>query len=164
MKANRKVSNMCYLWFGQTNQIMKIFVLYLSFFLIPFSLFAQVTPKITMADYMGVNSNVAAYDNKYLADLSKCVKWIREYHDWSQYEAANNYYKWDNITTQPQGYTWPEHADYMKECRRLGMNVLIDVLGKPAWAGTSPIPTNSGIGAKASDYLERLEFIGQLVA
>jgi len=117
-----------------------------------------------MADYMGVNSNVAAYDNKFLADLSKCVKWIREYHDWSQYEAANNYYKWDNITKEPQGYTWPEHTDYMKECRRLGMSVLIDVLGKPDWAGTSPIPITTGTGSNASDYIEKLEFIGQLVA
>jgi hypothetical protein len=136
----------------------------LFFFLFPFSLVAQTRPKITMSDYMGINTNVAAYDNKFLTDLSKCVKWIREYHDWSQYEAANNFYKWDNITKEPQGYTWPEHTDFMKECRRLNMNVLIDVLGKPSWAGTSPIPVNSGTGANASDYMERLEFMGQLVA
>ena len=117
-----------------------------------------------MADYMGVNTNVAAYDYKYLADLSKCVKWIREYHDWSQYEAANNFYKWDNITKEPQGYTWPEHTDFMKECQKLGISVLIDVLGKPSWAGTSPIPNTSGTGTNASDYLEKLEFLGQLVA
>jgi hypothetical protein len=117
-----------------------------------------------MSDYMGLNSNVGAYDNKTLADLSKCVKWIREYHDWSHYEAANNYYKWDKITTYPHTYTWPEHTDFMKECQRLGISVLIDVLGKPSWAGTSPIPTTSGTGTNASEYLERLEFIGQLVA
>ena len=143
---------------------MKIFFFLIFFFLLIGLLQAQDTTKITMADYMGVNSNVAAYDNKYLADLSKCVKWIREYHDWSQYEAANNYYKWDNITTQPQGYTWPPHTDYMIACRTLGMNVLIDVLGKPDWAGTSPIPVNTGTGSNASDYIEKLEFIGQLVA
>ena len=139
------------------------------FFLFTFFLFlnclqAQNTPRIIVADYMGVNSNVAAYDNKYLADLSKCVKWIREYHDWSQYETANNIYKWDNITKGPEGYTWPEHTDYMKACRALGMSVLIDVLGKPGWAGTSPIPNNTGTGSNASDYLEKLEFMGQLVA
>lgn len=117
-----------------------------------------------MSDFMGVNSNVASYDNKYLADLSKCVKWMREYHDWSHYEAANNYYKWDNITTQPQGYTWPDHTKFMQECRKQGINVLIDVLGKPGWAGTSPVPATSGTGTNAADYLERLEFIGQLVA
>ncbi len=143
---------------------MKILFPILFFFLFSFSLFAQTTPKITMSDYMGINTNVAAYDNKFLTDLSKCVKWIREYHDWSHYEAANNFYKWDNITKEPQGYTWPEHTDFMKECRRLNMNVLIDVLGKPDWAGTSPIPVNTGTGANASDYLERLEFMGQLVA
>jgi len=68
---------------------------------------AQTSTKIIMADYMGANTNVAAYDNKYIPALSKCVKWIREYHDWSHYEAENNYYKWDNITTRPQGWTWP---------------------------------------------------------
>jgi len=136
----------------------------LSFFLFSFFLVAQNPSQNKMSDYMGINTNVAAYDNKFLTDLSKCVKWIREYHDWSHYEAANNFYKWDNITTEPQGYTWPEHTDFMKECRRLNMNVLIDVLGKPAWAGTSPIPIHSGNGANASDYLERLEFMGQLVA
>ncbi|HAH26058.1 MAG TPA: hypothetical protein DCL77_20245 [Prolixibacteraceae bacterium] len=125
---------------------------------------AQTATKITMSDYMGVNTNVASYDNKYLLDLSKCVKWIREYHDWSQYEAANNYYKWDNITTQPQGWTWPEHNLFMDQCKKYGINVLIDVLGKPSWAGTSPLPTNTGTGTLASDYIERLEFIGQLVA
>lgn len=113
---------------------------------------------------MGINSNVAAYDNKYLPEIAKCVKWIREYHNWAHYEAANNFYKWDNITTEPHGYTWPEHTDYMKECQRLGLNILIDILGKPSWAGTSPIPTTSGTGSNPSEYLERLEFIGQLVA
>lgn len=125
---------------------------------------AQTSGKMKLSDYLGINTNVAAYDNKYLADLSKCVKWIREYHDWSHYEAANNYYKWDNITTQPQGYNWPDHNLFMNECRKYGINVLIDVLGKPSWVGTLPIPASTGTGANAADYLERLEFMGQLVA
>ncbi|HEY3372226.1 MAG TPA: T9SS type A sorting domain-containing protein [Prolixibacteraceae bacterium] len=133
-------------------------------FLLASGLEAQTSSKIILSDYMGINTNVASYDNKYLSDLSKCVKWIREYHDWSQYEAANNYYKWDNITTQPQGWTWPEHTLFMNDCRKYGINVLIDVLGKPSWAGTSPIPITTGTGSNASDYIERLEFIGQLVA
>lgn len=113
---------------------------------------------------MGLNTNVASYDNKYLPDLSKCVKWVREYHDWSHYEAANNYYKWDNITTQPQGWTWPEHTLFMNECRKYGINVLVDVLGVPSWVSSTHIPNNTGTGANASDYIERLEFMGQLVA
>lgn len=138
-------------------------------FLCLFSLFssttrAQMAVKIKMADFMGLNTNVASYDNKYIPELSKCVKWIREYHNWAQYEAANNYYKWDNITTQPQGWTWPEHTLFMNECRKNGISVLIDVLDKPSWAGTSPIPVNVGTGANAADYTERLEFLGQLVA
>jgi hypothetical protein len=143
---------------------MKTIFCLISLFLFSFSLLAQNTPAKTMSEYMGINTNVASYDNKYLADLSKCVKWIREYHNWSQYEAANNFYKWDNITKEPQGYTWPEHTDFIKECRSLNISVLCDVLGKPSWAGTSPIPINSGTGANASDYLEKLEFMGQLVA
>ena len=125
---------------------------------------AQTAAKITMSDYMGINTNVAAYDNKYVADLSKCVKWIREYHNWAQYEPVNNYYKWDNITKEPGGNTWPEHNLFMDECRKYGINVLIDVLDKPAWVGTSNFPNNTGTGANAADYIERLEFMGQLVA
>lgn len=143
---------------------MKSILFLITFLLVSNFILSQNTPKITMSDYIGINTNVAAYDNKYLTDLSKCVKWIREYHDWSHYEAANNYYKWDNITTQPQGYTWPDHNLFMNECRKYGINVLIDVLGKPSWAGNSPIPNNAGNGANATDYMERLEFIGQLVA
>ncbi|MDP2113627.1 MAG: hypothetical protein Q8K69_06180 [Bacteroidota bacterium] len=45
---------------------------------------------------------------------------------------VNNFYKWDNITTQPQGYTWPDHNLFMNECKKYGINVLIDVLGKPS--------------------------------
>lgn len=125
---------------------------------------AQTSEKIKMVDFMGLNTNVASYDNRYIADLSKCVKWVREYHDWSHYEAANNYYKWDNITTQPQGWTWPEHTMFMNECRKYGINVLIDVLGVPSWVSSTHIPNNTGTGANASDYIERLEFMGQLVA
>jgi hypothetical protein len=125
---------------------------------------AQQAGKIKMSEYIGVNSNVAAYDQRYLADLARCTKWIREYHSWAHYEAANDYYKWDNITTHPQGYTWPDHTRFMNECRQLGMNVLISVLNKPAWAGSDRGAYHTGDGSQAQHYLERLEFIGQLVA
>jgi hypothetical protein len=74
---------------------------------------AQGKPNLKISDFVGINSNVAAYDQKYLADLAKCTKWMREYHSWNHYEAADNYYKWDNITTVPQGYTWPDHNKFM---------------------------------------------------
>ncbi|MFN2396611.1 MAG: T9SS type A sorting domain-containing protein [Bacteroidales bacterium] len=122
------------------------------------------TEQISMSDFIGANTNVAAYDNGFLSDLSVCVKWIREYHNWSHYEAANNYYKWDNITQYPHTYTWPNHNNFMDACQNLGVQVLIDALGNPSWVGSSPIPYNSGDGSNASDYLERLEFLGQLVA
>jgi len=76
---------------------------------------AQEKPKMKMADFVGINSNIASYDQKYLADLAKCSKWMREYHSWQQLEVADNYYKWDNITTVPQGYTWPDHNKFMDQ-------------------------------------------------
>ncbi|HLN74204.1 MAG TPA: hypothetical protein VK205_12975, partial [Prolixibacteraceae bacterium] len=125
---------------------------------------AQTSAKIKMADFMGINTNVASYDNHYIGDMSKCVKWIREYHNWGHYETANNVYKWDNITKGAEGYTWPEHTLFMNECRKYGISVLIDVLGVPSWVSQTHIPNNSGTGANAADYTERLEFMGQLVA
>ncbi len=120
--------------------------------------------QIRMSEYIGVNSNVAAYDQKYLSDLAECTKWIREYHSWAHFEAANDYFKWDNITTEPQGYTWPDHNKYMDECQKLGINVLIDVLNKPSWAGSHRGAYHTGDGTQPEHYLERLEFMGQLVA
>jgi hypothetical protein len=97
----------------------QIFVVVLiSFFIFKGS--AQKNPQIKMTDFIGINSNVAAYDQKYLADLAKCAKWMREYHSWGHYEVADNYYKWDNITTVPQGYSWPDHNKFMDECKRVG--------------------------------------------
>ena len=125
---------------------------------------AQEDKHIKMSEYIGVNSNVAAYDQHYLTDLAKCTKWIREYHSWAHYEAANESYKWDNITKEPQGYTWPDHNKFMDQCQQLGITVLIDVLGKPGWAGSDRGAYNTGDGSQPEDYLERLEFVGQLVA
>ena len=125
---------------------------------------AQEKKQIKMSDFIGINSNVASYDQKYLADLAKCAKWMREYHSWGHYEVADNYYKWDNITTYPQGYSWPDHNKFMDQCKQLGINVLIDVLDKPDWAGNSRGAYSTGDGTKAADYLDKLEFMGQLVA
>ena len=128
-------------------------------------LLAQKPQLNTMADFMGANTNVASYDQNYLEDLSKCVKWIREYHNWSHYETANDYFKWDDFTKEPGGMDWPYHTKFMEKCNQLGVNVLIDVLGIPKWIGEEKhIPNSSGDGSKAEDYMEKLEFIGQLVA
>lgn len=128
------------------------------------NLSAQKKTEIVMSDFIGINTNVAAYDQKYIGDLAECVKWIREYHSWGHYEVADNYYRWDNITKEPYTYTWPDHNKFMDECQKLGVNVLIDVLGKPDWAGSATGAYSAGDGTKASDYLDKLEFMGQLVA
>lgn len=127
-------------------------------------IYAQDNEPLKMSDFIGLNSNVASYDQKYLTDLAKCSKWMREYHSWGHYEVADNYYKWDNITKQPQGYTWPDHNKFMDQCKQLGINVLIDVLNKPDWAGSARGAYSTGDGSKATDYLDKLEFMGQLVA
>jgi len=134
----------------------------ISFFI--FKISAQENPQIKMTDFIGINSNVAAYDQKYLVDLAKCTKWMREYHSWGHFEVTDNYYKWDNITSVPQGYSWPDHNKFMDQCKQLGINVLIDVLNKPAWAGSARGAYSNGDGTKAADYLDKLEFMGQLVA
>ncbi len=143
---------------------MKCSVFLLTTFLFLKIVAAQSPIPGTMSDFIGTNTNVAAYDNGYLTDLSKTVKWIREYHSWAHYEAANDYFKWDNITTTPHNYTWPDHNKFMDACRDLGIEVLIDVLNKPQWAGSSPVPNTSGDGSQAADYMEKLDFMGQLVA
>jgi hypothetical protein len=52
----------------------------------------------------------------------------------------------------------------MDQCKQLGINVLIDVLNKPDWAGSARGAYSTGDGTKAADYLDKLEFMGQLVA
>lgn len=143
---------------------MKRFIFFVFFAFFAKTISGQVKQPMKMSDFIGINSNVASYDQKYLADLAKCAKWMREYHSWGHYEVADNYYKWDNITTVPQGYTWPDHNKFMDECKRLGINVLIDVLDKPKWAGAARGAYSKGDGTKAADYLDKLEFMGQLVA
>ena len=87
--------------------------------------FAQDSTKFKMSDFIGVNTNIASYDDHFIDDLSKCAKWIREYHSWGHYEVADNFYRWDNITKTPYNYTWPDHNKFMDECKRLGVNVLM---------------------------------------
>lgn len=125
---------------------------------------SQDSVQFKMSDFIGINTNVASYDQNYIDDLSRCVKWIREYHSWGHYEVADNYYRWDNITKYPYTYTWPDHNKFMDECKRLGINVLIDVLNKPAWAGSWHGSYSTGDGSLATDYFDKLEFMGQLVA
>ncbi len=126
---------------------------------------AQKTKPITMSEFMGANTNVASYDQDYLEDLSKCVKWIREYHNWAHYESTNDYFKWDDFTQDQKGKNWPHHTKFIEKCNELGVSVLVDVLDLPKWIGKEDhIPNSSGDGSQASDYLERIEFVSQLVA
>jgi hypothetical protein len=129
------------------------------------NLFASQAPSPgTWADFAGVNTNVASYDKKYLGTLSHAFKWIREYHNWAHYEPQNNSYKWDSITTAPHSYTWPDHNRFINQADSLGVQVLLNFLGKPNWVTHSRNPIDNGDGTQASHYKERLEFIGQAVA
>ncbi len=117
-------------------------------------------------DFFGVNTNVACYDKDYISEISDVCTWIREYHNWAHYEAADNYYKWGDITQEPQGWTWPHHTSFVEQCADSGINILCDVLDKPPWLDdSSPIPKDIGsAGSSVQDYSDRLEFVGQLVA
>jgi hypothetical protein len=148
---------------GRSDTKKPVFVTCLLFALLKISI-AQTGAPQTVADFMGINTNVASYDNGYIDELSNCAKWIREYHSWAHYEAANNYYKWDDITTNPHPHTWPNHNKFIDRCTELGLSVLIDALNKPGWMGSSHIPNDTGDGSNASHYREKLEFLGQLVA
>lgn len=145
-----------------SKNILTLIILSLS--IIVFNAYSQATDPIVISEFIGVNSNVAAYDHNYLEDLAVCTKWIREYHSWGHYEPADEYYKWDNITTHPQGYTWPEHTRFMEDCQKLGINVLACVLNKPGWAGDDPGAYSSGDGSEPLHYIDKLEFMGQMVA
>lgn len=37
-------------------------------------------------DFVGVNTNVGAYDNRIVDDLARAAVWMREYHRWEFFE------------------------------------------------------------------------------
>lgn len=117
----------------------------------------------TWNDFVGTNSNVASWDNGFLPELAQATLWMREYHSWNHYENGRDYYKWDSITTQPQGYSWPDHNRFVNAASDLGVQFLLDALGHPSWI-TGPVPNDQGDGSLSVDYREKIEFISQAVA
>ncbi|WP_159523051.1 glycosyl hydrolase [Sunxiuqinia indica] len=115
------------------------------------------------SEFVGANTFLGEYNKQYLADLSSCVKWVREYHAWSHYEKQNDRYSWADTTSRKDD-VWARHYEFLETCRELGVQVLLDVLNRPDWVNDEHIPNNTGDGSKSSDYIERIEFVSQLVA
>ncbi len=117
----------------------------------------------TFSQFMGANTYLGEYNKQYLTDLSNCVKWVREYHAWSHFEKKNDRY-FGADTTSRKDDVWARHYEFMETGRELGVQVLLDVLNRPDWVNDEHIPKNTGDGSKSSDYIERIEFVSQLVA
>ncbi|MBN1480945.1 T9SS type A sorting domain-containing protein [candidate division KSB1 bacterium] len=121
----------------------------------------------TVADFVGINSNVGAYDDQIVGRLAKIAKWMREYHNWNHFEKNDNVYAWDDTT--PSGYgTWPFHTKFVQECIKHDINLLICLQGSTEWASatgaTDAPPYGSHDGTKEAHYIDKAEFLAQLVA
>lgn len=121
----------------------------------------------TVQDFVGINSNVGAYDDDIVARLGEVAKWVREYHNWDHFEKNENVYAWDDTT--PSGYgTWPFHTKYVEACIDNDINLLICTQGSAKWiaaAGkTEDPPFGKNDGTQEAHYIDKSEFMAQLVA
>jgi hypothetical protein len=119
-------------------------------------------------DFVGLNTNVGAYDNRIVDDLAKAALWMREYHRWEFFEQEQDVYGWDDTTPAFNGNAWPFHTRFVEECRKYGVNLLICVERSTPWASANGDwngpPYGDGDGKSETDYLDKAEFIAQLVA
>ena len=56
----------------------------------------------SVADFVGINTNVGAYDDKIVERLSHVATWMREYHSWVHFEKNENVY--GEISLQERKY------------------------------------------------------------
>ena len=128
---------------------------------------AQKPYSGVIKDFVGLNTNVGAYDDQIVARLAKVATWMREYHNWVHFEKNENVYAWDSTT--PSGYgTWPFHTKFVQECVKHDINLLICTQGATTWASatgeTDGPPYGSQDGTQEHHYIDKAEFIAQLVA
>ncbi len=128
---------------------------------------AQPIPG-TVKDFIGINSNVGAYDKKIIGRLSKVALWMREYHRWEFYEQKSDVYGWDNKTPAFNGSAWPFHTKYVKECQKHGIQMLICVERSTSYAAATgkwmDPPYGDHDGTQEQHYQHKVEFIAQLAA
>jgi hypothetical protein len=125
-------------------------------------------PKIIVKDFIGINSNVGAYDHNIIGTLAKAAKWMREYHRWEFYEQQEDIYGWDNITPAFNGNAWPFHTKYIEECIKNDIKILCCVERSTEWASANGEwlgpPYRDHDGNLEAHYLDKSEFLAQLVA
>jgi hypothetical protein len=119
-------------------------------------------------DFVGINSNVGAYDRGIVDDLAKAAVWMREYHRWEFYEQEQDVYGWDDTTPAFNGGTWPFHTKFVDECVKNGIQLVICAERSTEWASANGLwtgpPYGNTDGKSETDYLDKAEFIAQLVA
>ncbi|MDZ7345783.1 MAG: hypothetical protein ONA69_03230 [candidate division KSB1 bacterium] len=119
-------------------------------------------------DFVGINSNVGAYDNRIVGKLAQVAEWMREYHRWEHYEQTRNLYGWDDKTPAHNGSAWPFHTRFVEECARYGIHMVLCAEGSTAWAGAGgradAPPYGSHDGTQEEHYRDKAEFIAQAVA
>jgi hypothetical protein len=119
-------------------------------------------------DFVGVNTNVGAYDNRIVDDLARAAVWMREYHRWEFFEQEKDVYGWDDFTPAFNGGTWPFHTRFVNECAQYGVNLVICAERSTEWASANRDwngpPYGDRDGRSETDYLDKAEFIAQLVA
>jgi len=136
-------------------------------FLTAVAAFAQNSYTGTVSDFVGLNTNVGAYDDKIVEKLGHAAKWMREYHSWNHFEKTDDVYAWDDTT--PSGYgTWPFHTKFVEQCVANDINLLIVTQGSTEWAAatgkTDDPPFGDADGSSEEDYIDKVEFVSQLVA
>ncbi len=122
----------------------------------------------TVRDFVGINSNVAAYDNGIVGRLAQAAEWMREYHLWEHYEQSPNLYGWDDRTPAHNGNAWPFHTRFVQECMRRGIKMVLCAEGSVKWASPDGSlygpPYGRNDGTKEEHYRDKAEFIAQAVA
>lgn len=148
---------------------MKISYGLLMVFLFMFSTLSVAEPYHgAVRDFVGINSNVGAYDNGIVARLGKAAEWMREYHRWEFYEQKSNIYGWDDKTPAFNGGSWPFHTKFVQECVKNNINMVLCAERSTEWASSNGDwngpPYGSTNGTTEADYRDKAEFIAQAVA
>ncbi|RPH96919.1 MAG: T9SS C-terminal target domain-containing protein [Calditrichaeota bacterium] len=119
-------------------------------------------------DFVGINSNVGAYDAQIVGRLAKVALWMREYHRWEFYEQKENVYGWDDKTPAFNGGSWPFHTKFVQECVKNQINMVICTERSTEWASVNGEwngpPYRDSDGTTEADYRDKAEFIAQMVA
>lgn len=122
----------------------------------------------TVKNFVGINSNVGAYDKGIISRLAKVALWMREYHRWEFYEQNPDIYGWDHTTPAFNGGSWPFHTKFVEECVKNNINMVICTERSTTWAASNGVwnnpPYGQKDGSKEEHYIDKAEFIAQQVA